>query len=528
MGSGGRDARSRRVALALAVALFTVLIPAVALAAYPGSNPTRASASTRPTTPATTRPSRTATRRRARTSSTTSTRASASRRTRARAPPSTTRRRRPPARSRRTPPRGATRSGRSPGVSADRAWKFFGEDDPNGLVGDPDVEIAILDTGIRWSSESLRLRVSLNEGELPEPQLAGGADCGADDCNEDGAFNVDDFADDPRVAPTDGNPDADSILDGSDLIAAFGNDGDTDGNGYPDDVAGWDFFDDDNDPFDASSYSAAVFPRHRAGQRRRQEGDDGDGGIGVCPRLPDRAAAVWDTFVVDTNNFAQGVLYAADNEVEVVEGAVGGLLNSRFARESFEYAYSKGTLPRDRLLRPQHGRPQLPDQLRPGAARPGHGRRRQRPRREPAAAVRQLLRRPAGAAADRLERSRPDLVPQLGHDPVRRARPHRDAGDDRLGGHRTGVGRGRADHLLRQPQGDHAASRTRSSSCSPGPPRTSIRATPTASGPPTRRRSAGTSTSATAAPTSASPCSGSRTSPTRRPRTPARASRRRR
>ena len=38
------------------------------------------------------------------------------------------------------------------------------------------------------------------------------------------------------------------MLDASDLIAAFGTDGDSDDNGYVDDIAGWDFFDDDNDP----------------------------------------------------------------------------------------------------------------------------------------------------------------------------------------------------------------------------------------------------------------------------------------
>ena len=51
---------------------------------------------------------------------------------------------------------------------------------------------------------------------------------------------------------------------------------------------------------------------------------------------------VWDTFVVDTNNFAQAALYAADNDIEVVEGAVGALFNSRFAREAFEHAYREG------------------------------------------------------------------------------------------------------------------------------------------------------------------------------------------
>ena len=103
-------------------------------------------------------------------------------------------------------------------------------------------------------------------------------------------------------------------------------------NGYVDDIAGWDFFDDDNDPYDASSYSSA--DNHGSGRAAEagEEGNDGAGGIGVCPRCQIVPLRVWDTFVVDTNNFAQAVLYAADNGIEVVEGAVGGLFNSRFAR----------------------------------------------------------------------------------------------------------------------------------------------------------------------------------------------------
>ena len=42
------------------------------------------------------------------------------------------------------------------------------------------------------------------------------------------------------------------------------------------------------------------------------------------------------------NNFAQAVLYAADNDIEVVEGASGALFNSRFSREAFEHAYREG------------------------------------------------------------------------------------------------------------------------------------------------------------------------------------------
>jgi Subtilase family len=232
-----------------------------------------------------------------------------------------------------------TTAGRSPlgqlsGVSADRAWKRS--------IGRPDVEIAILDTGIRWNSGQLRKKVALNEGELPTPQTAGGAACGQDDCNGDGAFDVDDFANDPRVSNTDGNAESDAVLDASDLIAAFDGDGDNDANGYADDIAGWDFFDDDNDPYDASSYSSAEDHGTGRAAEAGSQTDDGAGGTGVCPRCQIVPLRVWDTFVVDANNFAQGVLYAADNDIEVVEGAVGGLFNSRFGRAAFDRAYRNG------------------------------------------------------------------------------------------------------------------------------------------------------------------------------------------
>jgi hypothetical protein len=220
--------------------------------------------------------------------------------------------------------------GQIPGVSADRAWKRS--------TGDPRVEIAILDTGIRWERESLRKRIALNEGELPKPQ-----GCAEYDCNKDGALDVDDYASDPRVAKDAGDDPADQLLDGSDLIAAFSDRTDADGNGYIDDIAGWDFFNDDNDPFDASSYSSAENHGSGRAEDAAEEGNDASSSLGICLKCRIVPMRVWDTFVVDMNNFGQAVGYAADNDVEVVEGAVGGLFNSRFARRVFEYAYEKGT-----------------------------------------------------------------------------------------------------------------------------------------------------------------------------------------
>src|ERR671935_3180983 len=130
------------------------------------------------------------------------------------------------------------------GVRADTAWKYS--------AGLPTVSVAILDTGIRWQDRELTDKVHLNRQELPLPR-DGGTDCAAYDCNGDGVFNVEDYANDPRVSvsagddPSDtGGTNADTFLDPSDLIATFSNGTDDDANGYVDDIAGWDFFDDDN------------------------------------------------------------------------------------------------------------------------------------------------------------------------------------------------------------------------------------------------------------------------------------------
>ena len=236
------------------------------------------------------------------------------------------------------------------GIRADSAWKHS--------TGDPETAIAILDTGIEWDEPELIDKVRLSRAELPEPQTSGpalreGVDCAAytsagHDRDGNGALNVADFACDPRldIAAGDdgpeGGPGADEVLDASDLIATFSDGTDADGNGYVDDIAGWDFFDDDNDPFDASSCCSADGHGTGRAEEAAAETDNGSGTAGVCPQCQVMPLRVWDTFVVDTNLFALAVVYAADNGASVVEGAVGGLLNSNFARRAFTYADARG------------------------------------------------------------------------------------------------------------------------------------------------------------------------------------------
>jgi hypothetical protein len=226
------------------------------------------------------------------------------------------------------------------GARADTAWKYSS--------GTPGVSVAILDTGIRWQDRELVDKVHLNHGELPRPQRANGTNCAIYDCDGDGAFNVEDYVNDPRVSVSAGDDtsdtgsDADSFLDPSDLIATFSDGSDGDANGYVDDIAGWDFFDDDNDPYDASSCCSAN--GHGSGRAKEAVAQTNNGAAetGMCPRCQLMPLRIWDSFVAPTDNWALALTYAADNGVSVAEGAIGGLTNTQFARRAVRYADGKG------------------------------------------------------------------------------------------------------------------------------------------------------------------------------------------
>jgi Subtilase family len=226
------------------------------------------------------------------------------------------------------------------------AWEY--------TTGRPDVVIAVHDSGIQWNElgpmRDLRLKTHLNAGELPAPQadrsasLLDGGSCasftaGVDDANGDGIFNLADYACDSRVTVTDprrvGPPD---FLTPQDLLLAFSDADDDDSNGFADDIVGWDFMDDDNDPFDDVQYG------HGTGEAQDSaaEAANGEDGIGTCPNCMAMHIRVGDSFIADVNRFARGVIYSTDNGAMVVQEALGTLNNTRFARQAVDYAYGHG------------------------------------------------------------------------------------------------------------------------------------------------------------------------------------------
>ena len=214
------------------------------------------------------------------------------------------------------------------GMWADRAWRI--------TTGRTDVVIAVLDSGIQWESGDLVRKHYLNTAELPPPQV-GGITSETYDVNGDGVVNIDDYADDPRVDPAAGQDLADDMLDPSDLIATFSDGSDDDGNGFVDDISGWDFFNGDNDPYDDTRFG------HGTGEARGSAAEGGDGGdIGSCPNCMVLNLRVGDSFVADGQAFAQAALYAVDSGAMVVQEALGVLTNSEHVRDSIEYAWDHG------------------------------------------------------------------------------------------------------------------------------------------------------------------------------------------
>jgi len=203
-------------------------------------------------------------------------------------------------------------------------------------TGRPDVVVAILDSGIEWDAADLRLKVALNTGELPLP-----AGCPVSyDCDANGVVNVDDFQGLTCGVP--GTPvhddNGNGALDAQDLIALCSDGLDGDLNGYVDDIAGWDFQDDDNDPSDDVRYG------HGTGEGRDQvsEANDGSRQPGVAPASMFVPLKVADSFVAVGSDFSQAVVYAVDLGVDLVSEALGTISAEPSSQQAIDYAYRRG------------------------------------------------------------------------------------------------------------------------------------------------------------------------------------------
>jgi hypothetical protein len=217
------------------------------------------------------------------------------------------------------------------GPRTNRAWET--------TTGRPDTVIAVTDSGIRWDEDrpELMKKFALNRGELPKPNGGGRGGSVQDyDADGDGVFTVADYAHDSRVHE---NPyDNNTLIDPGDVIRAFSDGVDDDHNGYVDDISGWDFFEGDNDPNDDVDYS------HGTGESEDSAGEIGTKLDPQCPNCTLMEMRVGDSFVADSNHFAEAAVYATDNGASVIQSALGALNNTHFAQLAVDYAYHHGVL----------------------------------------------------------------------------------------------------------------------------------------------------------------------------------------
>ncbi len=240
-----------------------------------------------------------------------------------------------------TDPEGAS------GMSVNRAWASFG-------MGRSDVIVTYIEGGVNWrinSSTDIRRKAYLNCGELPAPEKADGSTVAGHspgcmqsnksyDLDGDGALTVDDYANDPRVTRPLLHPAAGGIT-AEDLIVAFSDGKDNDHNGFVDDISGWNFHRDTNDPqTDQSTYG------HSDGESAQAvaEANNNFAGAGICPNCRLLMVKAGDEAIDRPDRVAEAIAFAVDSGAKVIDVTVSALGQSPALVGAVEYAYEHGAV----------------------------------------------------------------------------------------------------------------------------------------------------------------------------------------
>jgi hypothetical protein len=188
--------------------------------------------------------------------------------------------------------------------------------------GDSNVHIGFVDTGVDWLHPDLRNQFAINKAE---------------DINHNGYFDAWPSTE-KRLDPR-----GDSVYGDLDGI-------DQDGNGFADDVIGYDFVDQGTVNYGDASHRDAI-PQDEFGHGTAVAGvlaaekNNKIGIAGVAPKCKLVAIRAFDfSGNAEDDDVAAGIVYAADNHVNILNLSFGDPVPSLLQRDAISYATSKSVL----------------------------------------------------------------------------------------------------------------------------------------------------------------------------------------
>lgn len=200
------------------------------------------------------------------------------------------------------------------------------------------VIVADIDSGIDYTHQDLYLNVWINQGEIPAAQRA---NMPVLDADGDGMITFWDL-NSASVKAAWGAPgtiadsNGDNRIDARDLLAEWDDSADTDGNGYIDDLVGWNFVANNNNPFDDNGHGT-----HTAGTIGAV-GNNGVGISGVNWQVQIMALKVLDSSGNgDLHDATDAIYYSAANGAKVSNNSWGFSDNREtFTGTRYNYLYT--------------------------------------------------------------------------------------------------------------------------------------------------------------------------------------------